>query len=338
MRVNDLIVESQQLDELTGAGLAKGVNKVTTGLGAVAGGVRGAVDAAKKGFQAGRAAVAGGGAAPEEDPATTAADANKQGPAGTAPAQTQTGAAGTALAKSAQAVAGAGTDKKQGDALYAQIKASIGQLDPAGKKKILQLVQKSLAEKPPAQNAEPKQSMADKIAAAQGEKSAAEPAAEPATDSGAIGAMANQLGATPNTMANAPVSKTNTAKPGNPNAVAEPAQQAAAPAAEPAQQQTGGKLTAAQQAAMKAKLKGQRAAGQTAGTTSSGFKQYTKDASSQRIVGANPDGSPKIQQIKASKINIGNNLSEALARKVEIQKRKMFESNLVNGTVSVFKK
>jgi hypothetical protein len=42
-----------------------------------------------------------------------------------------------------------------------------------------------------------------------------------------MGAMAGQLakgGAAPNTMANAPVSKTNTAKPGNPNA---------APAAEP---------------------------------------------------------------------------------------------------------
>ena len=309
MRVNDLIVESQQLDELTAAGVGRGIGKVARGVGAVAGGVAGVGTALKKGYQTGKATVAGqpDPNAEPEVPATTAADANAQGPTGTAPAQTQTGAAGTALAKSAQAVAGAGTDKKQGDALYAQIKASIGQLDPAGKKKILQLVQKSLAEKPPAaQVAEPKQSMADKIAAAQGGNQAAEPqaAAEPA-----------------------------------PQTAAEPAQQpAVAPAAEPAPQQADGKLSAAQQAAMKAKLKGQRAAGQTAGTTASGFKKYTKDASSQRIVGANPDGSPKVQQIKASKINIGNNLSEALALKVEIQKRKMFESNLVNGTVSVFKK
>jgi hypothetical protein len=89
---------------------------------------------------------------------------------------------------------------------------------------------------------------------------------------------------------------------------------------------------------MKAKLQGKRAAGQTAGTTASGFNQYTKDASSQRIVGANPDGSPKIQQIKASKINLGNNLSESLARKIEQHKRKMFETGLTNGTSSVFVK
>jgi hypothetical protein len=89
---------------------------------------------------------------------------------------------------------------------------------------------------------------------------------------------------------------------------------------------------------MKAKLQGKRAAGQTAGTTASGFKQYTKDASSQRIVGANPDGSPKIQTIKASKINLGNNLSEALAEKVEIQKRKMFEAGIVRGEISIFAK
>jgi len=107
--------------------------------------------------------------------------------------------------------------------------------------------------------------------------------------------------------------------------------QAAAPAAD-------GKLTPQQLAAKKAELKGKRAAGKTAGTTASGFNKYTKDASSQRIVGANPDGSPKIQQIKASKINLGNNLSEALAQKVELQKRKMFESGLANGQSSIFKK
>ena len=74
------------------------------------------------------------------------------------------------------------------------------------------------------------------------------------------------------------------------------------------------------------------------GTTGSGFKQYTKDASSQRIVGANKDGSPKIQQIKASKINYGNALSEALAQRVEMHKQKMFETGLARGTVSVFRK
>jgi hypothetical protein len=104
----------------------------------------------------------------------------------------------------------------------------------------------------------------------------------------------------PNTMANAPVSKTNTAKTGNPNA---------APAAAPVDA-AGGKLTPQQVAAKTAELKGKRAAGKTTGTAASGFKQYTKDASSQRVVGANRDGSPKIQQIKASKINSGNIVAE----------------------------
>ena len=39
-----------------------------------------------------------------------------------------------------------------------------------------------------------------------------------------------------------------------------------------------------------------------------------------------------------SVVRTGNNLSETLARKVEEQKRKMFESSLVNGTASIFKK
>jgi hypothetical protein len=64
----------------------------------------------------------------------------------------------------------------------------------------------------------------------------------------------------------------------------------------------GGKLTPQQQAAKKAELKSRRASGtSTATATGKGFSNYTKSASSQRIVGANPDGSPKIQQIKASR-------------------------------------
>jgi hypothetical protein len=63
--------------------------------------------------------------------------------------------------------------------------------------------------------------------------SAKTPAADPGA--GAMGAMAGQLAkggaAEPNTMANTPVSKTNKAKPGNPNAA--PAADTTAPAADP---------------------------------------------------------------------------------------------------------
>jgi hypothetical protein len=145
---------------------------------------------------------------------------------------------------------------------------------------------------------------------------AAEPTADPGA--GAMGAMAGQLAkggtAEPNTMANAPVSKTNTAKPGNPNATS------AEPTTPPP---TDGKLTAQQQAAKKAELLGKRAAGQTAGTTGSGFGNYVKKASGERIVGANKDGSVKTVNIKASKINTGNNLSESLANKIEAERKRI---------------
>ena len=127
-------------------------------------------------------------------------------------------------------------------------------------------------------------------------------------------------------------------KPAAPAPAADPAADTAATAATDPAAAAGGKLTPAQQAAKVAELKGKRAAGKTTGTTGSGFKQYTKDASSQRIVGANKDGSPKIQQIKASKNNYGNALSEALAQRVEMHKQKMFETGLARGTVSVFRK
>jgi hypothetical protein len=146
-------------------------------------------------------------AAGEEDPAAadvttppSAADINKAGPAGTAQAKPIQGtAAKQAAAKTGAALAG--QDQAQaGQTMYSQVKANVDKLDKKGKQRILQLLQKSLTA----------------------------PEAKPAAG-GAMGAMAGQLAkggaAQPNTMANAPVSKTNTAKPGNPNA---------APAAEPA--------------------------------------------------------------------------------------------------------
>lgn len=281
MRINDLLTESQmqQLDEgplaNVGKAIGRGVGNVAKGVGAVAGGVAGAGTAFKKGFQSGKATVAGqpDPNAEPEDPATTAADANAQGPKGTAPAQTQSGAAGTAMAKSAQAVAGAANADKAGQTLYAQVKASVNQLDKKGKQRIMQLLQKSLAA--PAAAAAPKQSMADKISAAQAPAAGAQPAA--------------------------------TAEPtATPATTAQPA--ATAPAAGTAEPVVKGKKKAAPKAAKPS--------------------QATIDADRNRLMGVTSD----------SIIRTGNNLSETLARKVEIQKQKMFESSLINGTVSVFKK
>jgi hypothetical protein len=233
----------------------------------------------------------------------------------------------SAFGKLSAAAAGQSTDdapaaNPKADTAYAQAQKAIASLQPEQKKEIVTMLQAdpkvkaAMTAKPAAEPAEP----------------AATPAAEPTAEPGA-GAMGNMVGqlakggtAEPNTMANAPVSKTNTAKPGNPNAA--PAEPTAEPTAEP---QSGGKLTAQQQAAKKAELLGKRAAGQTAGTTGSGFGNYVKKASGERIVGANKDGSVRSVNIKASKINTGNNLSESLANKIEAERGGTIKMCLVEG-------
>jgi hypothetical protein len=249
MKITEILVESQQLDEgpllnKIGAGIGKAAGTVAKGIGAVAGGVVGAGKALAKGYQAGKATVGGagdnvetdpaadavatttptaktkpaaGGAAPVGGPTTQpgAGAVNKSGPAGTAPAKTLAGQAKVAADKTAAATAGQ-DPSAAGQTMYAQVKANIDKLDKKGKQRILQLLQKSVTapeQKPAAGGA---------------------PAAD--AGAGAMGNMAGQLAkggaAEPNTMANAPVSKTNTAKPGNPNA-APAAQPTTAPAAEP---------------------------------------------------------------------------------------------------------
>ena len=263
MRINEILTESQlaQLDEgpkldAFGRGVGKVVGGVAKGVGAVAGGVRGAFTALKKGYQTGKAVVgddpdpgagapgytdpvepaaktantaptpsttpapqAAAGSVMTPEPASTtpapstttppsAADINAQGPEGSALAKPQTGDAGKALAKSTAVVdkQQAASQEKANQTVYAQVKANVDKLDKKGKQRILQMLQKSM--------------------------SAPAPAAAPKAGAGAFGNMAAQLGGEkPNTMANAPVSKTNVAKPGNPNAAATPA---ADPAADPA--------------------------------------------------------------------------------------------------------
>lgn len=198
MKINELLTESQQLDEgplgSLGKAIGKGVGGLAKGVGAVAGGVAGIGRAVKKGYASGKATVAGdpdpyandfknqpastgdagntGGsstAAPAAAPtaAPTAAPAaapaaqptattppsaqaiNKAGPKGTVAAKAQTGQAGKALAKTTDVMAQQGADKA-GQTMYAQVKANIDKLDKKGKQRILQLLQKSLAQTPAA--------------------------------------------------------------------------------------------------------------------------------------------------------------------------------------------
>ena len=352
MRITEILIESQlaQLDEgpigsalgAVGRGIGKVAGGVAKGVGALAGGVVGAGTALKKGFQTGKAIVGdtpdpnagapgytapsgggaaapaaggapsgGGAAAPAAGGAPpTAGEINQAGPTGTAPAKAQTGQAGAALAKT-DAVTDKQTATKAGETVYAQVKANIEKLDQPGKKRILNLINKSIQQSPA--------------------KPAAKKAAKPAAGGAAFGQMAQQLagGTPPNTMANAPVSASNTAKPGNPNL----AQPAAAPAADatattPAPAGQGAFANVAQQLAKPAGRAqgGGKVAGALSQTPGAVKKRAARAAAKQPAA------------VTASLVHHGKSLNEVLAQRLEIHKRRMFESSLTNGTARIFVK
>ena len=294
MKISQVLESQQQLDELNlaqaGQAVGGAVGKTANAVGAVAGGVKGAWDAAKAGFQSGKNFVGG-----QKVGATDPKAINQAGPAGTAPAQAVQGSAGTAMGNMGKAMSGQ-KPTQAGQTLYATVKQQINNIDPQSKQKLLNLVQKSVQQKPK----------------------------QGGGVSGAIGQMANALtgggqqapAGQPNTMANAPVSATNTAKPGNPNAQQPPAGQpaaapeapATAPAGQPAAatpapaQQTApgadaapaGKLDQKAQNALKAKLK----AGQGAGSkTGGGFKNYVA-GSQEKFQGADASGAPVFKKLQ----------------------------------------
>ena len=351
MRITEILTESQleQLDEgpigstlgAVGRGIGKAVGGVAKGVGAVAGGVVGAGRALKKGYQTGKAivgddpdpnagapgytapaAAAGGAAAPAASPAAspaaaaggaepppTAQDINAAGPKGTAAAKPQTGQAATALART-DAVTDKQTATKAGDTVYAQVKANINKLDKQGKTRILNLLQKSIQQSP----------------------------SKPAAGAGAFGQMAQQLAGNkpPNTMANTPVSASNTAKPGNPNAAFSdkplevPGKRARStnPKASGTSAGQGAFANVAQQLA---KPVGRaQGGGKVAGALSQTANAVKKRAA--RLAGRQPAA------VTASLVHHGKSLNEVLAQRLEIHKRRMFETQLSQGTASVFAK
>jgi hypothetical protein len=233
MKISEVLVESQlqegPLGSLAGAigrGVGKTVGGVAKGIGAVAGGIAGIGKAFKKGYHAGQGNVAGDD---EDEPATKPAGGSGTAPAstagGTAPAAQQPAAAPAAQQPAAAPAAGpadGSLDSKTpfgklagaaagkpaaepaaNDSAYAQVQKAVNGLAPEQKKEIVAMLQ-----------ADPK------VKAAMAKPAAKKPAAK------------KPAAAPANTMANTPVSKTNKAKPGNPNAAA-PAAPAAKPKAEP---------------------------------------------------------------------------------------------------------
>jgi hypothetical protein len=155
MKINDLYVQQDQLDEVSlggiGRGIAKGVGAVSRGVGAVAGGVAGAVDAAAQGFAGGRAAVSG------QAPATTATNTTSKTQATGAPAgnaSAATAPAGNVAAPAGGAPAGGATAK--GTADFGTIQRSIKTLSPNQKTALAsQLAGKTPATTAPAAPATP---------------------------------------------------------------------------------------------------------------------------------------------------------------------------------------
>lgn len=355
MKLTDIVTE-QQLDELDVAGgLAKGIGAVSRGVGAVGGAVAGIGDAAKSGWAAGRAAVGGYKAAAPQD-AGIDGTLNVQQLAKLLP-----GIDAAALAKAVAVI------KAGGEPSMSQQKALSGaftgllQADPQATTQAMSLLKKVSAEPaqekpaapPPAGQTAPGKTdpaaQARIDAAPQGYdgetgKPNAAPVlgkADPAADATQAAApqTPDQIRAAKQADAAKAAQDQMAANPAAPKPAADPGASAFGqmantltkePAAPTTPPPTDGKLTAQQQAAKKAELLGRRSAGQTAGTTQSGFGNYVKKASGERIVGANKDGSVRTVDIKASKINTGNNLSEMLAANIAKQKKKIAEERAAN--------
>ncbi len=222
MRINELITESQQIEEgpmwdklKKGASfVGKGIGAVGQGLGAAAGAVAGFGQAVKKGYQGGRDTVAGGpsdgsaapaasGQAPAQQPAQQA-----QQPAQQAAPQQAAPTAGAPAQQAAPAQQGAVGGS------YKDILNAVMALDYKSQQKIYNTLQKQMP-----------------VATAKQQKPTG------------IGQMAQQLGGAPAPTPSStggqtqqtPTGKVHTANPNNPNL-----KQPAAPA--PVKQHTGGKV------------------------------------------------------------------------------------------------
>ena len=112
MKINEIIVESVQLDEAgliktAAKGVGKAVGGVAKGIGAVAGGIAAIPGAVKKGYQAGKAAVQGddsGNPSPNQTQANLAATGNPVG----APSNNQKPAAKKSMSSFGKLAAAAG--------------------------------------------------------------------------------------------------------------------------------------------------------------------------------------------------------------------------------------
>ena len=285
MKINELISEQTDIDEGLGSFLGKAA-------GHAVGGVKAAWRDAKQGYKDAKSAwddPAGTGAtdpaaAPAAPPATpgtapAAAPAAAPAPQG-APAPT--GDTGRPYVAPAPAGGAPAPAPAADPGAIGSIMQAVDKLDPASKKQLAGELEKSIAAPPPAAETPPA------------------PGATPPADSGqdhGLGKQSDGKFITPgqqfDTETGKPLAAPETPAPANTTPPA-PAPTSTTPPAD-------GKMTAAQQAALKAKLQGQRQAGKTTATqTGSGFKDYV--GGSQNKLVTNPDGSTSMQKLQRESV------------------------------------
>lgn len=129
MRITEVITESEQLDELSPAGIARGVGKA---VGGIPGAALGMWDAAKQGYADTRSAISGVGAAPSPSARPSSGGGRPSG-----------GASGTGGSTGAAGGAGGGAP----EATDQQAKIGVGQINkiiPTLRLRDLQSVKKTL--------------------------------------------------------------------------------------------------------------------------------------------------------------------------------------------------
>ena len=363
MRINEILTESQlqQLEEgpkldAVGRGVGQAVGGFAKGVGALAGGVRGAFTALKKGYQSGKAIVGDDpdpnagkpgytapvdqtapapdpkvapapvadpkvAPAPVADPKVTPAPEPAPAPSTTTPP--------SAAEINAQGPEGSAPAKPQtGDAGKALAKSTavVDKTQAQSQEKANQTVYAQVKANVDKLDKKGKQrilQLLTKSLSAPAPKSAADPAAAAAKRAGAkaapgAGAFANMA----KTLSQEPTKAA--ADPAAP--AADPAAAAAAPVADPA----------ADSAAAPAKVPKK-----TGGASRVPKKPApTPTASAQADAGKPGFLQSKIKgsQVTASLVHRGKSLNEVFAQRLSMHKQKMFETELARGTVSVFKK
>ena len=163
MRIQEIISETTQLDEgpilnKIGSGIGKAVGGLAKGVGAVAGGIAGIGSAVKKGYQAGKSTVGGagddpgaatppaGGAGAATPPAGGAGAATPPAAGATTPPAGSSGAATPPGAAKADPAGGAGAAKADpaAEASVKAIQQQVDKLSPDAKQKLLTKLQTSI--------------------------------------------------------------------------------------------------------------------------------------------------------------------------------------------------